>query len=66
MFLSSSPVILDVLEHLRFKLPLGIVGLGKKPVPKVCSGQRFRQEGKNATFFFLSIVYFGFFVKDQL
>jgi hypothetical protein len=31
------------------KLPLGVVGLGVEPVPKVCSGHWFRPEGE--TFF---------------
>jgi hypothetical protein len=34
------PVILGVLEHLGVDLPLGVVGLGTEPVPKVCSGHR--------------------------
>ena len=34
--LASSPVILGMLEHLGVKLPLGVVGPGEKPAPKVC------------------------------
>jgi len=33
----ASPVILDVLDHLGVGLPLGDVGAGTEPVPKVCS-----------------------------
>lgn len=42
-------MILGVLEHLRVELPLGVVGLCAEPVPKVCSGHRFRPEGTHAT-----------------
>ena len=35
---ASSPLILGVLEHLRVQLPLGVVGLGVEPAPKVCLG----------------------------
>lgn len=35
---ASLPVILGVLEHLGVELPLGVVGLGVEPAPKVCSG----------------------------
>jgi hypothetical protein len=38
----ASSVILCVLEDLGVKLPLGVVGLGVEPAPKVCSGHRFR------------------------
>ena len=37
---ASSPMILGFLEHLRVKLPLGVVGPGAEPAPKVCSGQQ--------------------------
>lgn len=41
----SSPLILGVSEHLAVGLPLGVVGLGADPAPKVCEGQYFRLEG---------------------
>jgi hypothetical protein len=41
----SSPMILGMLEHLRVKLLLGVVGLGAELVPKVCSGHQLRPEG---------------------
>lgn len=46
---ASSAVILGVLDHLRVKLPLGVVREGPKPAPEVCSGNSFRQEGTCAT-----------------
>ena len=39
---SCYPVILVVLKHLEVWFPLGVVGLGAKPVPQVCSGCRFK------------------------
>jgi len=41
---ASSPLILGVSEHLGVRLPLGVVGVGVEPAPKVCSGHRFRPE----------------------
>ena len=38
-----------MLEHLGVELPLGVVGLGAEPVPKVCSAQKLRPEGICAT-----------------
>jgi hypothetical protein len=38
-------VFLGVLEHLGFEIPLGVVGLGAEPEPKVCSGHWLRPEG---------------------
>ena len=32
---ASSPMILDVLEHLGLELPLSVVGLGTELAPKV-------------------------------
>ena len=44
-------MILDVLEHLRFELPLCVVGLFAELVPMFCSGHqlRLRLEGTRAT-----------------
>ena len=42
---ATSPVILGMLEHLGVDLPLGIMGPGAEPVPKVCSGHMLRPEG---------------------
>jgi hypothetical protein len=42
---TSSPVILGMLEHLEGELPLGVVGLGVESAPKVCPGHRLRLEG---------------------
>ena len=38
-----------MLEHLEVELPLGVLGLGAEPVPKVCSAQKLRPEGICAT-----------------
>jgi hypothetical protein len=38
-----------VLEHLEVELPLGVLGLGAEPVPKVCSAHNLRPEGICAT-----------------
>ena len=46
---SSSPLILDVLEHLGVGLVLGVVTLAAEFMPKVCSGHQPRLEGTNAT-----------------
>lgn len=48
--MASSPLILGVLEHLGVGLPLGVVGVGAEPVPKVCSGHWFRLEGPEYLF----------------
>jgi hypothetical protein len=37
---SCEPVVLGMLEHLGVELPLGVVGLATKFVPKVCSGPK--------------------------
>ena len=44
---SWDPMILGVLEHLGVELPLGVVGLGAKLMPKVCSGYQLRQIRRN-------------------
>ena len=41
---SSSPVILGMLEYLEVDLPLGVVGLVAKLVPKVSSRHHLRSE----------------------
>ena len=46
---ASSPLILGMLEHLEVELPLGVVGLGVEPAPKVHSEHRLRQEGTCVT-----------------
>lgn len=44
---SSSLVVLHVLEHLGVGLPVSVVGMGAEPVPMVCSEHWFRVEGTN-------------------
>ena len=46
---TSSPVILGMLEHLRLELALSVVRLSVEPVPKVCSGHRLRLEETSVT-----------------
>lgn len=43
VFLTSDPMILDVLEHLGAEMPLGVVGLASGFAPKVCSGHHPRK-----------------------
>ena len=41
------PLILGTLEHLRLRLPLGVVGMAVEFAPKVCSGHWLRQTRRN-------------------
>jgi len=41
---TSSSMNLGLLEHLGVGLPLGVVGMGVEPVPKVFSGHWFRSD----------------------
>lgn len=49
LWVQVQTVFLGVLELLGVEIPLGIMGLGVEPVPKVCSGHRLRLEGSHAT-----------------
>lgn len=48
---SFSILILGMSEHLGVRLPLGVVGIGVEPAPKVCSGHKFRS-GKQHQYFY--------------
>lgn len=47
--MNSSPVFPGVLEQLAVGFPLGVMGMGAEPVPKVCTRHRFRLEGTSTT-----------------